>query len=374
MVRKRWILAGMLLLAIGICVTVHLAEVNARSQRTKAYMSVLSYLELDESGDESQLVHFIVKGDIDNIDYDAVDKILEKVGYDGEILNDGRHDDVTIWYSVGVVTLIIMGFGLAILYLKQIKRENTKELEEREKAWQQLHKVEVKRLNQELVRNQNYLENVAHQIRTKLTNAELNIDMAQLNASDKEVKLLEEATFHMDRIDVLLCQLLRIGRLESGEIPFQKDEIDVGAFIDTIIAKRPDRNRIIADNSRVVAAVDDDWLYEMVVSLIDNCFDNISETQQVGVITKKDENMLYICIWDNGNGFAEGDIPYLFDRFYSKSDNKQAGHFGIGLNLAKIIVDAHSGTINAVNRPEGGAAFEVRIPLYSQLKKNKVNK
>lgn len=373
MARKRWILAGIIILAIGICVTVHLAEAHARSQRTKAYMSVLAYLELDESGDESQLVHYIVKGDIDNIDYDAVNTILGRVGYDGEILNDGRHDDVTIWYSVGVVTLIIMGFGLAILYLRQVKKENIEELNDREKAWQQLHEVEVKRLNLELGRNQNYLENVAHQIRTKLTNAELNIDMAQLNASDKEVKLLEEATFHMDRIDVLLCQLLRIGRLESGEIPFQKDEIDVGAFIDSIVEKRPDRDRIIADNKSIVAAVDSDWLYEMVVSLIDNCFDNISEAQQVGVTTDKDDNMLYICIWDNGNGFEEGDIPYLFDRFYSKSGNKQAGHFGIGLNLAKIIVDAHSGTIRASNRPEGGAAFEVRIPLYSQLKRNKVN-
>ena len=78
------------------------------------------------------------------------------------------------------------------------------------------------------------------------------------------------------------------------------------------------------------------------------------------------QNPLYteILIWDEGKGFAKEDLPHLFERFYRGQDAKEGG-IGIGLALAKEIMERQNGTIRAKNRPEGGACFEIRF--YSNI-------
>lgn len=74
------------------------------------------------------------------------------------------------------------------------------------------------------------------------------------------------------------------------------------------------------------------------------------------------QNPLYteILIWDEGAGFEKEDIPHLFERFY-RGKNASEGGLGIGLALAKEIIECQNGTIWAENRPEGGAFFEIRF-------------
>lgn len=362
----------MIVCALGICALIYMAELHIGRQRTKDYMTVLAYIEENGIEDKTQLVHYISKGDFENVNLDYAEKLLESVGYYSGILNDGRYRSINVGYTIGVIFLLAAMAGLFVLYTRNENRLIKQEQQARETEWNRLFAVEEKRLSLELKRNQNYLENVAHQVRTKLTNAEINLDMAGQKVGSEAAAMLEEATFHLDKIDELLCQLLRIGRLESGDIPFEKAEINVGSFITDIIKKRPDRNRIVTDIKPVVAVVDSNWLYEGVVSLIDNCFDNISESQQVGVEVKCEDDRLLIRVRDNGKGFEDDDLEHLFDRFYSKPGNKQASHFGIGLNLTKMVAEAHAGTVKAYNRKEGGACFEIRIPIHKQLKKNKI--
>ncbi len=74
------------------------------------------------------------------------------------------------------------------------------------------------------------------------------------------------------------------------------------------------------------------------------------------------QNPLYteILIWDEGRDFARADLPHLFERFY-RGQNAREGGIGIGLSLAKEIVERQNGTIRAENRLEGGACFRVRF-------------
>ena len=75
-----------------------------------------------------------------------------------------------------------------------------------------------------------------------------------------------------------------------------------------------------------------------------------------------EQNPLYteILIGDDGEGFAKEDIPHLFERFY-RGKNASEGGIGIGLALAKEIVERQNGTIRAKNKPDGGALFEIRF-------------
>ena len=67
-----------------------------------------------------------------------------------------------------------------------------------------------------------------------------------------------------------------------------------------------------------------------------------------------------ILIWDEGEGFAKEDIPHLFERFY-RGQNAGEGGIGIGLALSKEIIECQNGSIRGVNRPDGGALFEIHF-------------
>ena len=96
------------------------------------------------------------------------------------------------------------------------------------------------------------------------------------------------------------------------------------------------------------------------MNLMKNC---LEQTPAGGTVhSTYAPNPLYteILIWDDGAGFVKEEIPYLFERFY-RGQNAKAGGIGIGLSLAKEIIERQNGTIRAANIPDGGACFEVRF-------------
>lgn len=98
---------------------------------------------------------------------------------------------------------------------------------------------------------------------------------------------------------------------------------------------------------------------EAIMNLMKNCM----EHNRGGTVhCSYAHNPLYteILIWDEGAGFDREDIPHLFERFY-RGKNASGGGIGIGLSLAKEIIERQNGTIRAKNRPEGGAFFEIRF-------------
>ena len=76
-----------------------------------------------------------------------------------------------------------------------------------------------------------------------------------------------------------------------------------------------------------------------------------------------------LMYWDHGEGLSEKDIPNLFDRFYMP-EKKKENHTGIGLNLSKLIFEAHFGTVYVYNHAEGGAVFNVLLPMYTLKPRN----
>ena len=109
----------------------------------------------------------------------------------------------------------------------------------------------------------------------------------------------------------------------------------------------------------MAVTVDLDWTMEAIINLMKNCM----EHNKGGVITSTyGQNPLYteIVIRDEGEGFAKEDMAHLFERFY-RGKNAGEGGIGIGLALAKEIIERQNGTIRAKNLPEGGACFEIRF-------------
>lgn len=213
------------------------------------------------------------------------------------------------------------------------------------------------------------IADISHQIRTPMTAIHLLLESLQ-DASLSEEKRnaqLYEIYRQLSHIDWLVVSLLKIAKLDSGTIQFQKESVNLSVLVQTaltpLLIPMELREQTIQRNCSGSFFGDLSWTAEALSNILKNC----SEHMGAGTIfLTASENPLYseICIRDMGPGLNKEDIPYLFDRFYKgkqDADRKESTGFGIGLALARMIITRQNGTIKAENHPEGGAFFTIRF-------------
>lgn len=206
------------------------------------------------------------------------------------------------------------------------------------------------------------LSNIAHQIRTPITAASLAI---QRGKQDFDAKALDQVEKQLSRLTYLEESLLLLSRLDAGTLILQKEQTDVFTLLvlaaDNLqeLFRNLGTSVEISEQGEMPILADRDWTMEAIMNLMKNCM----EHDPGGCVhCSYAQNPLYtqILIWDEGDGFAGEDMPHLFERFY-RGKNAREGGIGIGLSMAKEIVERQNGTIRAQNRPEGGALFEIRF-------------
>lgn len=220
------------------------------------------------------------------------------------------------------------------------------------------------------------LSNIAHQIKTPITAISLSLQTLSEGATQKEYERskLEQIQKQLIRLTHLEESLLVLSRLDAGTLMFQKEDVDV---FTVLVLAADNLQELFVDSGtsidipelgEMLIKADLDWTMEAIMNVMKNCMEhNTGGT----VHCSYGQNPLYteILIWDEGEGFAKEDIPYLFKRFYrgqnaSVGDNIRSSGIGIGLALSKEIIEHENGTIRAKNLPDGGACFEIR--LYKQ--------
>ncbi len=213
------------------------------------------------------------------------------------------------------------------------------------------------------------LSNIAHQIKTPITAISLSVQMMQQNADNVHLKQVEKQLLRLTHLEEAL---LVLSRIDAGTLLLQKEEVDVFTLLvlaaDNLqeLFAGSDTAMHIPELGEMSVIADLDWTMEAMMNLMKNCM----EHNPGGTVScSYAKNPLYteILIWDQGEGFAEEDIPHLFERFY-RGKNAGEGGIGIGLALSKEIIERQNGTIRAKNNPGGGALFEIRF--YSHLMKN----
>lgn len=222
-------------------------------------------------------------------------------------------------------------------------------------------------LRREKERLADSLADIAHQMRTPLTSANLILSLLENTADQTERRrLLRESEELFSRMDWLLTSLLKISRLDAGIVDFRNEEIMADKLVKTALRPLliPMELHNITPQLQIPQGVkifgDPNWLAEALQNILKNCLEN---TADGGVITIACvDNPIYteITLRDNGRGFAESDLPHIFDRFY-RGENSSAAGYGIGLALCKMIINRQGGDIAAANHPEGGAVFTLRF-------------
>lgn len=217
-------------------------------------------------------------------------------------------------------------------------------------------------------RTQIFIENIAHQIKTPLSCVSLSLDLMMEEVEDKQKERIARSFQYLESVEALMKRLLDIGRLEAGKVILHKESICMESLLEECAEALPDgKERILIEaegrENREVYYGDYEWLKEAFSNILKNCLEHDKSKEKIRVLLSETAEGMKITIRDHGKGISEKDIPYIFDRFYIPEEAK-ASHTGIGLNLAKLVIEKHFGTMKAVNHEEGGAVFLVVLPAY----------
>lgn len=195
-----------------------------------------------------------------------------------------------------------------------------------------------------------FVSNASHELRTPLTSLKTEIEVALRNPKTKDKELLKSNLEEVNNMQKLSNYLLELNRYESGkEIPMT--DVDLMA----VALKAVGKKKIKMNLKKSIVTGNEDALAELVTILIDNAI-KYGKGKTVEIRTKPDGT---IEIEDHGMGIAESEIPHIFDRFYRSDKSRGTDGYGLGLSIAKSIVDLHKGKIEVESKVGKGSTFRV---------------
>ncbi len=217
-----------------------------------------------------------------------------------------------------------------------------------------------------------FLANVSHELKTPLTSIE-GYSQAILDEAaipERAAAVIYDEARRMRR---MVEELLDLARIESGQTPLRRVRVDLGGVLDAVV----ERLSIQAAEKEIslVREMDDlpditgdgDRLAQVFNNLLANALDFTPPGGQVKVSARREGDQVHVIVQDTGPGIPAADLGRIFERFYqvdkSRARSPDRAGMGLGLAIAREMVQAHGGRIQAESPASGGAVFHVWLPL-----------
>lgn len=214
-----------------------------------------------------------------------------------------------------------------------------------------------------------FLQNASHELRTPLMSIRGYVEGLRddvFSGTDEAYELILE---QVSRLEKLVGEVLYLSRVETTEGAIRCSWVSVREIFDEVRSRV--KGLVLASSISVEVLELPDRMLQVDASSMAMALTNILTNDlryaksKITVLVEEVECSLRIRISDDGNGISKEDLPHLFERFYKGAKGK----FGLGLSIAKAVVEANGGTICAYNETQGsGAVFEIMLPLPAQEK------
>lgn len=213
------------------------------------------------------------------------------------------------------------------------------------------------------------LDSLSHELKTPISAIIGSTDALQSNtiiSENQKEKLLEEISIASLRLNNQVENLLNMSRIESGAIVPKMDWVDVNEIVYKVIRelknKQYSQKIIVNVNENLPLFKLDYGLTEHVIyNLLNNAIIYTPENSVITIdLLFQNDNELKIQISDEGKGFPDDEIAFVFDKFYRLKSSIPGGS-GLGLSIVKGFVEAQNGRVTLENRLEGGAKFVIKI-------------
>jgi len=251
------------------------------------------------------------------------------------------------------------------------ERETVALYEERDRLRERATEAEVLRRADEL--KTALLSAVSHDLRTPL--ASIIASAGSLRQPDVVWTDTEQESFLSDiegearRLARIVANLLDLSRMEAGTLRPERGWYDLAALVDDVLG----RLRSVTHDHPVHVRVSDDMppvpldyveVDQVLTNLVENAVRHTPGGTEIWITAEREGGEAVVAVSDSGPGIPETELPRLFDPFVRAAQRKGGpGGVGLGLAIARGLVEAHGGQITAENRAGGGASFRFTLPL-----------
>jgi two-component system OmpR family sensor kinase len=214
------------------------------------------------------------------------------------------------------------------------------------------------------------LHDVSHEMRSPLARLQAAVGLIRrkYGQEDAAIERFEEEIMRIDR---LVGDLLKLSRIEAGELAGLEEDVDMQELVREIVSNAEFEahamQRAVTWEQETEATVSGrpDMLHGAIENVVRNALKHAPESREVRIETSIDTvRSLYILrVLDNGPGVPEQELNALFTPFFRATDAARTEGYGLGLAIARRSIEAHDGVIAAANRPEGGLAITIVLPL-----------
>ncbi len=219
--------------------------------------------------------------------------------------------------------------------------------------------------------------NVSHDLRTPLATLQgyietLFIKDESLTTKDRKHHL-EIAIQHCERLNKLVNELFELAKLNSHETPVRYEPFNIGELAHDVVQKfdlsakeKQIKIQIDLNQSLPFVYADIAMIERVIENLLENALRHTPTGGAIRLTFSPHNGDISVCVSDTGCGIPEEDLPFIFDRFYQRdrAQKYKTGYSGLGLAIAKRILELHNKTISVVSTPGTGTHFTFFLPIY----------
>lgn len=231
----------------------------------------------------------------------------------------------------------------------------------------------LEELNQEKDNMKDFVSVMTHQLKTPLASLKTMNELLLNGAQEKpEVRreFLARSQEQIERMEWLIQTLLKITRLETGSVKFNRKKIELNSLLEEITDTL--QPRLVAkkltlefdSGEEAYLLCDKDWLGQAIENIIKNAIDYTPVKGNIAIALTCSYNFTKISINDSGIGIDTEDLPHIFDRFYrgKNAPGTSRNGTGIGLSLSRAVIEKHNGLINVRSKKGKGSTFTIELP------------